>query len=329
MFVNSQSGAEIWKYDTHAHIGRVAGEDWQTVRGEMAKPLEAFSKDRRDVYYRKAKELGYRARSAFKLLQIDKEYDLLKDVDYAVDLCAAPGSWSQVLSQTLYKDEEPDPRKIRIVGVDLQEIAPIKGVHLIQGDITSRSTAETIISLFKGNRADIVVSDGAPDVTGLHDIDEYLQGQLILSALNIATYVLNPLSGKFVAKIFRTADVKLLYAQMQLFFDKVSITKPSSSRNSSSEAFVVCEAFNPERAKDFNHLYQSDHQFIGESALPIQPVERLMYGLENLPGFTAKQAVLNFVACGDLSGFEADQGELQQSDVKKADIKDSDENASQ
>ena len=79
-----------------------------------------FSKDRRDIYYRRAKELGYRARSAFKLVQIDEEFGLLKDVHRAVDLCAAPGSWSQVLSRKLWKEGENKAAETRIVAVDLQ-----------------------------------------------------------------------------------------------------------------------------------------------------------------------------------------------------------------
>eukprot|EP01084_Bolivina_argentea_P208046 354839_1 len=98
-----------------------------------------YSKDKRDIYYRKAKELGFRARSAFKLLQIDEEFNIFSDVRRAVDLCAAPGSWSQVLSRKLYENcgTESEKEQIKIVSVDLQPMAPIKGVIEIEGDITS------------------------------------------------------------------------------------------------------------------------------------------------------------------------------------------------
>ena len=137
------------------------------------------SKDKRDIYYRKAKEVGFRARSAFKLLQIDESYNLFEGVSRVVDLCAAPGSWSQVLSSKLY-DSTTEANELiltrpKVVAVDLQEIAPIPGVVCIQGDITANATANQIISHFQGDLADLVVCDGAPDVTGLHDIDEYLQ----------------------------------------------------------------------------------------------------------------------------------------------------------
>lgn len=142
------------------------------------------SKDKRDIYYRLAKEEGWRARSAFKLIQINEEFDIFKGVTKAVDLCAAPGSWSQVLSKKL---REGDDSAVKIVDVDLQAMAPLPGVIQMQGDITKESTAREIVSHFEGEHADLVVCDGAPDVTGLHDIDEYIQAQLLLAALNITT----------------------------------------------------------------------------------------------------------------------------------------------
>ncbi|PIK55360.1 hypothetical protein BSL78_07730 [Apostichopus japonicus] len=156
------------------------------------------SKDKRDIYYRLAKEEGWRARSAFKLIQINEEFDIFKGVTKAVDLCAAPGSWSQVLSRRLRDDD--DDSKVKIVAIDLQAMAPLPGVIQMQGDITKESTAREIVSHFEGEHADLVVCDGAPDVTGLHDIDEYIQAQLLLAALNITTHVLKP-GGAFVAKV--------------------------------------------------------------------------------------------------------------------------------
>ncbi|ETO26877.1 hypothetical protein RFI_10260 [Reticulomyxa filosa] len=115
---------------------------------------------KKDVYYRRAKEVGFRARSAFKLIQLDEEFQLLQGVKRAVDLCAAPGSWSQVLSRRLQADKD---KSAKIVAVDLQPMAPIQGVIQIQGDITNQGTAMEIIKHFDGEKADIVVSDGAPD----------------------------------------------------------------------------------------------------------------------------------------------------------------------
>ncbi|XP_074926669.1 tRNA (cytidine(32)/guanosine(34)-2'-O)-methyltransferase [Chelonoidis abingdonii] len=201
------------------------------------------SKDKRDIYYRLAKEEGWRARSAFKLLQLDEEFQLFEGVRRAVDLCAAP-AWSQVLSRKLKGGAGEGPESVKIVAVDLQAMAPLPGVVQIQGDITKVSTAQEIIQHFEGQPADLVVCDGAPDVTGLHDIDEYIQAQLLLAALNITTHVLNK-GGTFVAKIFRGKDVTLLYSQLRIFFPDVTCAKPRSSRNSSIEAFVVCRGYCP------------------------------------------------------------------------------------
>lgn len=111
-------------------------------------------------------------------------------------------------------------------------MAPLAGVEQIQGDITRLQTAEQIVQRFDGAPADLVVCDGAPDVTGLHDMDIYIQGQLLLGALHITTHVLRR-GGTFVAKIFRGKDVWLLTSQLEMLFRDVVITKPPSSRNSS------------------------------------------------------------------------------------------------
>mmetsp|Transcript_28399 Transcript_28399/g.57289 ORF Transcript_28399/g.57289 Transcript_28399/m.57289 type:complete len:314 (+) Transcript_28399:50-991(+) len=243
------------------------------------------AKDKRDIFYRKAKEVGFRARSAFKLLQLDEQFQLLEGVDRVVDLCAAPGSWSQVISRRL-ADRRADSQ---IVAVDLQEMAPIEGVTLVQGDITSPAVAEKIVNLFGGKKADIVVSDGAPDVTGLHDIDEYVQSQLLLSALNITTVLLRP-GGSFVAKIFRGKDVSLLYSQLKVFFPFVTCAKPKSSRNSSIESFVVCKGFCPPEG------------YVADVARPLLDHS---YGPDNTATGHAR-LIAPFVMCGDLSGYDAD-----------------------
>lgn len=123
----------------------------------------------------------------------------------------------QVLSRQLFLPAQRAGKQDlpKIVAVDLQPMAPVEGVTQIQGDITSEVTANAVIQEFEGQCADLVVSDGAPDVTGLHDLDEYIQGQLILAALTIVTHVLKP-GGIFVAKVFRGKDITLLYSQVRL-----------------------------------------------------------------------------------------------------------------
>lgn len=263
-----------------------------------------FSRDKRDIFYRLAKEKGYRARSAFKLMQIDAEFDLFGQkeglkVKRAVDLCAAPGSWSQVLADKLFEIHqeegiEEDPSRPSIIAVDLQPMAPIDGVLCMQGDITSLETAEAIIEHFQGERSELVVCDGAPDVTGLHDVDEYLQSQLLLSAMLISTHVLCP-GGTMVAKIFRGRNLDFLYAQLRLLFERVSVAKPSSSRNSSMESFVVCQRFKAGRLLNL-------------------PLDRgglvdIADGVDGLPAET-----IPFLACGDLSGFDVPTGQVIDAD---------------
>eukprot|EP00126_Sphaerothecum_destruens_P007528 Sdes_comp19887_c0_seq1m12215 len=248
------------------------------------------SKDKRDIYYRLAKEEGWRARSAYKLLQLDEEFSLFEGVERAVDLCAAPGSWSQVLSKKLPVAKDFNEKKAHIVAVDLQEMAPLPGVVQIQGDITKESTATQIISHFEGHLADLVVCDGAPDVTGLHDIDEYIQSQLLLAALNITCHVLRA-GGVFVAKIFRGKDVSLLYSQLRIFFEQVTCAKPRSSRNSSIEAFVVCQGF--QLPPDFTPSMQK--QLLDFSYT------------ENPAEFLGNRTIIPFLVCGDLNSHDSDR----------------------
>ena len=286
------------------------------------------SKDRRDIYYRKAKEQGWRARSAFKLLHLDETFDLFRNVTTAVDLCAAPGSWSQVLARKLHKNRTDD-QHVRIVAVDLQVMAPIEGVVQIAGDITAHDTAKAVLREFKlgdeERRADLVLCDGAPDVTGMHDLDEYIQSQLLLSALGISVQLLRR-GGTFVAKIFRGKDVSLLYSQLKVFFPDVVCAKPKSSRNSSVEAFAVCRGFQPPDNLNIacllglspsTYIDASNHVLsVGNHPVPLEssqqediaqaPEPNTLDVVSWLNGLSLPRATVRFVACGDLSGYDAD-----------------------
>ncbi|KAI8460394.1 ribosomal RNA large subunit methyltransferase E [Phakopsora pachyrhizi] len=249
------------------------------------------SKDKRDIYYRLGKSEGYRARSAYKLIHLDEQFlffdDPQKPIRRAIDLCAAPGSWTQVLVKKLNQNLSPSSEKPKIVAVDLQPMAPIEGAIQIVGDITKPETADKILSNFEGQKADLVVCDGAPDVTGLHDLDEFVQAQLLLSALKITLSVLK-LGGTFVAKIFRGRDVDMLYDQLRCFFPNVTCSKPRSSRTSSIEAFVVCQGYAPPAG------FEPDLT----SPLLLDSALRSQSDLDpNL------RHVLDFVACGDLSSW--------------------------
>lgn len=226
-------------------------------------------------------------------------------VTRAVDLCAAPGSWSQVLVKRLYDNEDlsktttfnadKTSNDIKIVSVDIQTMAPIDGVTMIQGDITSLDTAEKVIREFQGSKAQLVVCDGAPDVTGQHDLDEYIQAQLLLAALNITTFIIEK-GGTFVAKIFRGFDITLMVAQFRLFFENVQVVKPKSSRMSSIEAFIVCRKFElPTNYKPrmFSLLTEPNEMKI----LEVEASHGSDYDKDE---YTA-QSIIPFLICGDLN----------------------------
>ncbi|KAG0158120.1 hypothetical protein PDIDSM_5633 [Penicillium digitatum] len=209
------------------------------------------SKDKRDAYYRLAKEQNWRARSAFKLIQIDERFDLFEhenpdSVTRVVDLCAAPGSWSQVLSRVLIKGESFGRRAW--LEKKRAEQRGLEGADATTADDDKMDCDEPSSSpeLKPRKNVKIVSIDLQPmaPLEGLHDLDIYIQSQLLYAALNLAMGVLRP-GGKFVAKIFRGRDVDILYAQLRTVFERVSVAKPRSSRASSLEAFVVCEGFIP------------------------------------------------------------------------------------
>lgn len=191
------------------------------------------NKDQRDNYYRLAKKNGYRARSAYKLIHIDQHYNIISSSQNIVDLCSAPGGWSQVLSERI-KDG-------LIISVDLQMIHPISNVTFIQDDITTDSCKERIL-LLAPSKIDLILCDGAPDVTGIHDLDEYFQTELLLNALSITQKIARK-NATFVGKMFRSEDTGYLLRHFQKFFCKVELCKPKSSRGASIECFIVCREF--------------------------------------------------------------------------------------
>jgi tRNA (cytidine32/guanosine34-2'-O)-methyltransferase len=169
----------------------------------------------------------------------------------------APDQGEKGSEEGLLQNEEASPqRDVKIVSIDLQPISPLPGIVTLRADITHPATVPLLLKALDpdydpetmnqqaSHPVDLVLSDGAPDVTGLHDLDIYVQSQLLFAALNLALCVLKP-GGKFVAKIFRGRNVDLLYAQLKIFFDKVYVAKPRSSRASSVEAFIVCINFQP------------------------------------------------------------------------------------
>ncbi len=222
--------------------------------GKKLSAYRNISYSKRDIYYRKAKEEGFRARSVYKLKEIHYNYNILSPSSSKfVDLCAAPGSWTQML-RILTKSN----KNAKIVSVDIQHIVPIEGVTIIKGDITRQDTIEKILSNFNDEKIDVVIFDGAPDVTGLIDVDMYMQVELIIFALVIVMKLLKK-GGIFVAKMFKVGavdDMKEIirdnlyavksdfyYEKVKTLFDNVFYFKPSSSRASSHETYLICENF--------------------------------------------------------------------------------------
>jgi 23S rRNA (uridine2552-2'-O)-methyltransferase len=189
---------------------------------------------RRDQYRRLAKDQGYRARSAYKLLQMNRSYRIIKKGDKVVDLGCAPGGWLQVALKEVGSSG-------KVIGVDLKPVTPVAGATILQGSIEDPNVLSKIAE-FLGCKADVVLSDMAPNVSGVWDIDHARQISLSTIALGFAQQVLR-VGGSSVFKIFEGEMLQEFKSELRKSFGKVLLSKPSASRQESSELYIVCLDF--------------------------------------------------------------------------------------
>jgi 23S rRNA (uridine2552-2'-O)-methyltransferase len=187
---------------------------------------------KRDYYYKKAKDEKYRSRAAYKLLQAVKKYNFMKYGDVVVDLGAAPGGWIQAAMKIV-------GGKGFILGVDIKPIEPfsVSNVQTIVGDIRAQDTRQRIIELIQ-RKADVVVSDVSPNISGVWELDHARQIDMAQKALEIATEALKS-NGNFFAKVFQGDMLNDFILKMKKRFDVVKIIKPKASRARSSEIFIL------------------------------------------------------------------------------------------
>lgn len=188
----------------------------------------------RDRFFRQAKAQGYRARSAYKLLEIAEKFRLLRPGEVVLDLGAAPGSWSQVAVARVGPTGQ-------VVAVDLVPIAPIPGVQTLVGDVRTEETLAAIQAALS-RPVDLVLSDLAPQATGIAVTDQARAIALAEAALAIARRTLRP-GGAFVVKVFRGEDFDRYLATVRRFFKKVNVAIPEATRAESREAYVVARGF--------------------------------------------------------------------------------------
>ncbi len=185
----------------------------------------------KDQFVKKSKIQGYRSRSAFKLLEINKKFNFIKSNSLLLDLGSSPGGWSQVSSEKI--------KKGKILAVDIKKMEKIYNVNFIQGDFYENQVYKKIITFFE-KKIDIVISDMAANTTGNKSLDSDKTGELCLKAMDLATKILNK-NGSFLSKIFMGSIYKEINDKAKKSFKKVTMHKPLSSKKTSKEIYIYCE----------------------------------------------------------------------------------------
>ena len=188
-----------------------------------------------DTYVKRAQEQGYRSRASFKLLEIQEKYRIFRPGKTVLDLGAAPGGWSQVAKE-LVGDQGV------VVASDILEMAPIDKVSFIQGDFTEQAVYDQIIATLDGRSLDLVISDMAPNISGISEVDIPRAMHLVELALDIALNTLKA-KGDFLVKIFQGPGFEELLRDARSNFDKVQMLKPAASRSRSKEQYLLARGF--------------------------------------------------------------------------------------
>ena len=188
------------------------------------------NKQRRDIYVRQSKIDGYRARSVYKLIEINEKFKVFKGGISVLDIGAAPGSWSQYASKIV--------KNGKIISLDLKEMENIYNTIQIKGDFTDPNIRNKIKNLLNKG-LDVVMSDMAVNTTGIKNIDSIQTGELCKEAMNFSKEVISP-NGFFISKIFMGGNFNEIVAEGKKFFKEVRVFKPKSSRKDSKESFIIC-----------------------------------------------------------------------------------------
>ena len=189
------------------------------------------NKQRRDTYVRQSKVDGYRARSAYKLIEIDEKFKIFKGGLTVIDIGAAPGSWSQYASKVV--------KNGKIISIDLKEMEPIDNTVQIKGDFTDDKTQQKIKELLV-SKSDVVMSDMAVNTTGIKNIDSIQTGELCKEAMIFSKDIISN-GGFFVSKIFMGGSFNEIVQLGKKIFKEVKVFKPKSSRKDSKESFIICK----------------------------------------------------------------------------------------
>ena len=190
-----------------------------------------INKQKRDIYVRQSKVDGYRARSAYKLIEIDKKFKIFKNKMTILDIGAAPGSWSQYVGKIVTNG--------KIISVDLKKMEKINNTIQIIGDFTNPIIQDQIKNKLK-SKAEVVMSDMAVNTTGVKNLDSIQTGELCKEAMIFSKDVISP-DGFFISKLFMGSSFNEIVALGKKIFKEVKVFKPQSSRKESKESFIVCK----------------------------------------------------------------------------------------